>query len=513
MKYKYSNCPNIATIRIPASMETFETVYFYDGRSISPGPFSSQLQTDVKLYIEDLETWINNLGSNFRMWDSKSRYHVSLYVHDTQVKDLIIPESITKMDDDFYSFDFNSVTLPAGMESITDYAFRYCTKIKYIYSKSRFAPTGTTGLRTEGYTTSGAYADKGLLQAIYVPKGRSENYKKSWTNNADLIFEAPESVSPTGTISFTSLSESIDAHNFVYGSNVPYINLTSAVLDETVTAEALQEVAEKGTIIYLPDGSTGFEGDNIVVDRHATKIVLKDSMEYASPYSFTADEVEYERTFVADPNMAYPLCLPYSLKTLPEGLTAYTLTGTDDEGRLAFTTATSIEANQPYLVKASQEVTNLNTTNDQFLTTPEDLPDGGCEGFGFYGALKGMTGTDAAFDWGAYTLHDDMTWRPVDGTDDNVIIWPMTAFLSPDEDVGILHMTIDGQLVEPLQLGDLNSDRQINISDVTALVNVILGKQAETMTPSGKRLADVNGDGQVTIADVTKLVNKILRKE
>lgn len=56
--------------------------------------------------------------------------------------------------------------------------------------------------------------------------------------------------------------------------------------------------------------------------------------------------------------------------------------------------------------------------------------------------------------------------------------------------------------------GDVNGDSKVTIADVTALVNVILGKA--TAPASG--VADVNGDSKVTIADVTALVNIILGK-
>lgn len=56
--------------------------------------------------------------------------------------------------------------------------------------------------------------------------------------------------------------------------------------------------------------------------------------------------------------------------------------------------------------------------------------------------------------------------------------------------------------------GDVNGDNKVTIADVTALVNVILGKS--TTPASG--VADVNGDNKVTIADVTALVNIILGK-
>lgn len=56
-------------------------------------------------------------------------------------------------------------------------------------------------------------------------------------------------------------------------------------------------------------------------------------------------------------------------------------------------------------------------------------------------------------------------------------------------------------------LGDVNNDGQVTIADVTALVNIILGKNVDEY---GR--ADVNNDGFVTIADVTALVNIILGK-
>jgi hypothetical protein len=57
--------------------------------------------------------------------------------------------------------------------------------------------------------------------------------------------------------------------------------------------------------------------------------------------------------------------------------------------------------------------------------------------------------------------------------------------------------------------GDINADGQITIADVTALVNIILGKNDQQTDTC---MADINADGQVTIADVTTLVNIILGK-
>ena len=61
-------------------------------------------------------------------------------------------------------------------------------------------------------------------------------------------------------------------------------------------------------------------------------------------------------------------------------------------------------------------------------------------------------------------------------------------------------------------VADINRDGDITIADVTALVNIILGKDGVEPYQYNHVAADVNGDGDITIADVTALVNVILGK-
>ena len=56
-------------------------------------------------------------------------------------------------------------------------------------------------------------------------------------------------------------------------------------------------------------------------------------------------------------------------------------------------------------------------------------------------------------------------------------------------------------------LGDVNGDRNLNVTDVTCLVNKILGIHESHFIVGN---ADINGDGQVTVTDVTEMVNLIL---
>ena len=54
-------------------------------------------------------------------------------------------------------------------------------------------------------------------------------------------------------------------------------------------------------------------------------------------------------------------------------------------------------------------------------------------------------------------------------------------------------------------VGDVNGDGRVNVSDVSVLINMILG-----IVPVDESLADVNGDGRVNVSDVSALINLIL---
>ena len=69
---------------------------------------------------------------------------------------------------------------------------------------------------------------------------------------------------------------------------------------------------------------------------------------------------------------------------------------------------------------------------------------------------------------------------------------------------------IDEHVFIPLpkyMLGDVNGDGEVNIADVNALIDIILGGAADAET---RQRADVNGDSEINIADVNALIDIIL---
>ena len=65
-------------------------------------------------------------------------------------------------------------------------------------------------------------------------------------------------------------------------------------------------------------------------------------------------------------------------------------------------------------------------------------------------------------------------------------------------------------LVKKVLIGDVNRDGFVNIADVTAMVDIILGKDNEEPYAYDHVAADIDGDNDITITDVTALVNIIL---
>ena len=79
------------------------------------------------------------------------------------------------------------------------------------------------------------------------------------------------------------------------------------------------------------------------------------------------------------------------------------------------------------------------------------------------------------------------------------------SFTMPAEDV-IICVSFDGQSEPDFILGDVDKDGYVGISDVTALIDYLLGGNDDINLLA----ADVGGDGRIDIADVTELIDLIL---
>ena len=67
------------------------------------------------------------------------------------------------------------------------------------------------------------------------------------------------------------------------------------------------------------------------------------------------------------------------------------------------------------------------------------------------------------------------------------------------------HIYFENEITTETKPGDVNRDGDVNVSDVTTLINMILGT-----IPMDQSVADVNSDGAANVSDVTALINIIL---
>ena len=67
--------------------------------------------------------------------------------------------------------------------------------------------------------------------------------------------------------------------------------------------------------------------------------------------------------------------------------------------------------------------------------------------------------------------------------------------------------SVSADCVITIQIPDVNGDTSLNIADVTALIDYLLGGNPESINIGD---ADVNRDGNINIADVTTLIDKLL---
>lgn len=119
-------------------------------------------------------------------------------------------------------------------------------------------------------------------------------------------------------------------------------------------------------------------------------------------------------------------------------------------------------------------------------------------------AMAGMTGmkvlkTDAE----SVPALGENVWAGVDQ--------PSVPLIAPSSESTALYKQADQWMYfffqeDDVLLGDVNNDGVVNISDVTTLIDYLLGSDVEV----NLRNADCNSDGGINIADVTTLIDKLL---
>ena len=312
-----------------------------------------------------------------------------------------------------------------------------------------------------------------------------------------------------------------DQHGFITAADVEHSTLpTSAVtpvlsrdlLDVPSTPTAWQTLTS--TPVYVADGGTltiGFTGskqgatDNAWL-RFGNEEPTADKRE--GWWCATDFRLLYHPLWrrATEPQQWGTVCLPYDFP-VPEGVKLYQVAGlTADYKKLCLEEVEQGLAGQPYIYRAGDGQETVFCTGGKAASTPRTVSN-----------LRGYFRTTLFVPLNSYVLQDDGQWHRI--TSNRPYAASYSALLTRATGLTV-HRTWSGatmpiqgvadELGQPQLLpGDANADGMVNVSDVTAIINHILGR-----TPEGfdAEAADADGNGLVNVTDVTAVISIILGK-
>ena len=178
----------------------------------------------------------------------------------------------------------------------------------------------------------------------------NDRNRQAWTcyNNFTLTYYAQAADEIVGDVHY--YYSSCDAPEFTLTDKVPVVDATNA----KITNATIVRNNPNG-IVYLAEGSTADNGNNIVVNGTCANLVLTDGHPFTATKNFEATNATYEMTAIAastDKSFG-TIMLPFAINSLPNGAKAYSLENNVVWGEdIHATEVSSIAANTPTIVTA-----------------------------------------------------------------------------------------------------------------------------------------------------------------
>ncbi len=203
-KYAFYNCKSLESVTFPSSMALIGAQAFKNCDSLTRVTISPDMQfieNDAfggcskleRVDISDLAAWCN---INFEYSDANPlTYAGNLYLNDSLITDLVIPEGVTHIADCAFSggTSIKSVNIHKNVDSVGNYAFYKCSSLEEIV-----IPNGVDYL---GYY---AFADCASLQSAVLPDDLTVIDGHTFENCQALeSIDIPETVTEIGYAAFS----------------------------------------------------------------------------------------------------------------------------------------------------------------------------------------------------------------------------------------------------------------------------------------------------------------------
>ncbi|MBP5787282.1 MAG: leucine-rich repeat domain-containing protein, partial [Kiritimatiellae bacterium] len=205
----FYNCTNLTSVAIPSSVTNIGRYTFQNDNNLTA------------VYIDDLGAWCRISFGDF--YSNPLYYAHRLFLNGQEVRDLVIPDGVTRIEDNAFSrmFYLSSLTIPESVRSIGGYAFVNGRELKSLVipgsvtNIGTFAFEGCSSLTNaiigNGVASIGemAFADCRQMRSVTVGSGLSNIGKRAFYN-CPVLQEAvlPDAVEHIGLEAFSGFTAS-----------------------------------------------------------------------------------------------------------------------------------------------------------------------------------------------------------------------------------------------------------------------------------------------------------------
>jgi len=289
--YAFSDCKSLSEVNIPSSASTIGKMAFYNctllasinipSSVVSIGENAFRWCKNLKaVYITDLEAWCNITFPDLYLESNPLFYAQHLYLNNEEIKDLVIPSSITKIK----SFAFigcvglSSITIHQNVTSIGYSAFYGCSGLSSLFIPDNVVTIGDYAFEKCGslnnlrlpnnLQTIGEFSfyECEKLQSIIWPIDLTYIEKAAFAGCSNLItLSLPESVrhikesafqncARLTTVVLGKLTASIDEGAFAFCPDLKDVYCYAAKRVPTTNSDAFKKSYIEGACLHVPAG-------------------------------------------------------------------------------------------------------------------------------------------------------------------------------------------------------------------------------------------------------------------